>query len=144
MEQPVIKVKKLVPEAKLPVYAKPGDAGADLSAVEVVVIPPGHRSLVRTGLAFGLPPGWMVRVASRSGLAVKYGIEKGAGTIDEGYTGEIMVLLHNTDPYAHFNVVVGDRIGQAIVQPYWQAAFEEVEELPQTARGAAGFGSSGR
>jgi dUTP pyrophosphatase len=141
--QPLVQVKKMHPDAKLPKYAHDTDAGADLSSVDRVSIPPGHRALVHTGIALNLPQGWYARVRSRSGLGVKKGVEVGIGTIDEGYTGEVMVLVYNHDPYEHFEVAPGDRIAQMLVLPYWQAAFEEVEELPAKTRGSAGFGSTG-
>ncbi len=139
---PTVRVKKLHPDAKLPEYAHRDDAGADLSSVENVRVWPKSRTLVRTGISLDLPPGWYARVRGRSGLGVKKGVEVGIGTIDEGYTGEVMVLLHNhgNEP---FEVNAGDRIGQMLIVPYWQATFEEVEQLPAKGRSTAGFGSTG-
>lgn len=141
---PKVEVKKLHADAQIPTYAHRDDAGADLYSVEHHVIEAGHRALVKTGIALNLPPGWYARVRGRSGNGVKKGVEVGIGTIDEGYTGEVMVLLYNHDPYAAVEIKPGDRIAQMLVVPYWQASFEEIDALPDKTRGAAGFGSTGR
>lgn len=127
-----------------PTYAHPGDAGADLHAAEACVLQPAARALVGTGVRIALPAGTVGFVVPRSGLAAKHGITivNAPGTIDAGYRGEIKVILLNTSdtPYA---VSVGDRIAQLIVQRVEQVRFVAVDELPGSARGEGGFGSSG-
>ncbi len=140
-----IALQALDPELPLPVYAKPGDAGADLRSREDVVLGPGERALVPTGVAIALPEGYAGFVHPRSGLAARHGITvvNAPGTVDSGYRGEIMVTLLNTDGTAPFTVRRGDRIAQLVVQRVEQAVFEVVDVLPGSARGGTGFGSSG-
>jgi dUTP pyrophosphatase len=128
-----------------PVYAHPGDAGADLTAAEAVRLEPGERALVGTGVRIALPEGYLAFVVPRSGLAAKHGITivNSPGTVDAGYRGEIKVALLNTDARAAFDVAVGDRIAQLIVLPVPRARFLPVEELPESVRGEGGFGSTG-
>jgi dUTP pyrophosphatase len=128
-----------------PVYAHPGDAGADLIAAEAVRLQPGHRALVGTGVRIALPDGYVAFVVPRSGLAVKHGITvlNTPGTVDAGYRGEIKVTLMNTDPSEPYDIAVGDRIAQLIVMPVPRARFIPVEVLPESARGEGGFGSTG-
>lgn len=139
-----IPVKKLHPDAKLPVYATNGAAGADLHALEDAIVPAwGHR-LVQTGLAFAIPTGWEVQIRPRSGLAFKnmVSVLNTPGTIDSDYRGDIGVILVNHGS-EHFTVKAGDRIAQMVVAPVYQAAFDVVDELPETERGEGGFGSTG-
>ncbi|MEX5294842.1 dUTP diphosphatase [Kocuria sp. CPCC 205268] len=140
-----IALQALDPELPLPVYAKPGDAGADLRSREDVVLGPGERALVPTGVAIALPEGYAGFVHPRSGLAARHGITvvNAPGTVDSGYRGEIMVTLLNTDGTAPFTVRRGDRIAQLVIQRVEQAVFEVVDVLPGSARGGTGFGSSG-
>jgi dUTP pyrophosphatase len=128
-----------------PVYAKPGDAGADLRSTTAITIPAGQRSLVPTGVSIALPAGYVGLVHPRSGLAAKHGITvlNTPGTIDAGYRGEIMVILYNSSN-ADFEVAVGDRIAQLLIQTVETAKFVAVEKLPESERGETGFGSSGR
>lgn len=128
-----------------PVYAHPGDAGADITSAEAVVLEPGQRALVKTGLSIALPNGFVAYVMPRSGLALKHGIAlvNSPGTIDAGYRGEIGVILLNTDREKSFAIEVGDRIAQLVIQPVVRAEFVPVAELPGTHRGAGGFGSTG-
>ena len=128
-----------------PVYAKPGDAGADLRSTTAVTIAAGERSLVTTGVSIALPAGYVGLVHPRSGLAAKHGITvlNTPGTIDAGYRGEIMVILYNSSN-TDFEVAVGDRIAQLLIQTVETAKFVAVEKLPETERGETGFGSSGR
>ena len=130
----------------VPTYAHPGDAGADITASESVVLRPGERALVKTGLSIALPDGFVAFVMPRSGLALKHGISlvNSPGTIDAGYRGEIGVIMLNTDATEEFHIAPGDRIAQLVIQPVAQARFVAVEELPGTHRGAGGFGSTGR
>ncbi|WP_375537760.1 dUTP diphosphatase [Curtobacterium sp. MCBD17_030] len=128
-----------------PAFAKPGDAGADLVSAESFVLAPGERRLVGTGLAIALPDQHVGFVVPRSGLAAKHGITivNAPGTIDSGYRGEVKVALLNTDATEPYEVRVGDRIAQLIVMPVPRVTFTQVAELPQSARGQGGFGSSG-
>ena len=139
-----VKFRKTDPSATLPSYAHPGDAGMDLCSVEELVIPRGERRLVRTGLAMRLPPGYEAQVRPRSGLALKKGVTvlNSPGTIDEGYRGEIGVILVNPGDEP-FGVCKGDRIAQMVVAPCARAEIALVSELDSTERGAGGFGSTG-
>jgi dUTP pyrophosphatase len=129
----------------LPAYAHPGDAGADLVSAETVRLEPGQRALVGTGVSIALPDGFAAFVVPRSGLAAKHGITivNSPGTVDAGYRGEIKVALLNTDQHNAFDIAVGDRIAQLIVAPVARAVFLPVGELPDSVRGAGGFGSTG-
>ena len=128
-----------------PVYAKAGDAGADLRSTETVTIAPGQRALVKTGVKLALPNGYVGLVHPRSGLAAKHGITvlNAPGTVDAGYRGEVMVTLLNTSVES-FEVSRGDRIAQLLIQSVEKAQFLAVSELPESTRGETGFGSSGR
>lgn len=139
-----VKFRKTDPSATLPSYAHPGDAGMDLCSVEELLIPRGERRLVRTGLAMRLPPGYEAQVRPRSGLALKKGVTvlNSPGTIDEGYRGEIGVILVNLGDEP-FGVCKGDRIAQMVVAPCARAEIALVSELDSTERGAGGFGSTG-
>ena len=148
MTRPVIDVVRL-PHAEglpLPAYATEGAAGMDLLAAVMspVVIPPGGRMLVPTGLRIAIPPGYELQVRPRSGLALKNGIvlPNSPGTIDEDYRGELGIILLNAGD-APFVVERGMRIAQAVIAPVSRAAWREVAELPGTARGTGGFGSTG-
>jgi dUTP pyrophosphatase len=129
-----------------PSYAHPGDAGADLHAAEDVELLPGERAVVGTGLAIALPDGYAAFVHPRSGLASRYGVTlvNAPGTVDAGYRGEIKVTLINTDTKSAVRLRRGDRIAQLVIQKVEKAAFHEVDRLPGSARGAGGFGSTGR
>jgi len=142
---PEIAIQRLDAELPLPSYAHPGDAGADLVSAVDVVIEPGERTLVPTGIAVALPDGYAAFVHPRSGLAFKHGLSivNTPGTIDAGYRGEIKVLLINHDPHSSFTVTRGDRIAQLVIQRVERAAFVEVDSLDDTARGAGGYGSTG-
>ncbi|GAA1045910.1 dUTP diphosphatase [Rothia amarae] len=140
-----VQIQILDTELEIPRYAKDGDAGVDLRSTEKLVLEPGQRALVKTGIAIALPAGYVGLVHPRSGLAVKHGITvvNAPGTIDSGYRGEIMVCLLNTDRSESFSIERGDRIAQLIIQKYEHANFRQVEELEISARGSTGFGSSG-
>ncbi|GAA2222175.1 dUTP diphosphatase [Herbiconiux moechotypicola] len=135
----------LITAAAAPVYAHPGDAGADLLSTEGLTLAPGERRLVGTGVAIALPDGYAAFVVPRSGLAAKHGITvvNSPGTIDAGYRGEIKVVLLNTDSSVPYDIAVGDRIAQLIVMPVTRARFVPVETLPGSHRGEGGFGSTG-
>ena len=142
LEVPVV---RLDPDLPVPAYAKPGDAGVDLRARESLVLQPGERALVPTGIAIAIPEGYAGFVQPRSGLALKHGITclNTPGLIDSGYRGELKVLLINTDREAAFEIVRGERIAQLVLQAVATATFVEVGELDSSDRGATGFGSSG-
>jgi dUTP pyrophosphatase len=146
VDVPELPVRRLRPDLPLPAYAHPGDAGADLCAAEDVVLPPGGRATVGTGLAVAVPDGFAAFVHPRSGLAARHGITvvNAPGTVDAGYRGEVRVVLLNTDPAEPFTVRRGDRIAQLVVQPVTRVRFVDVAELPPSPRGEGGFGSTGR
>jgi dUTP pyrophosphatase len=128
----------------LPAYATSGAAGMDVVSAEDVVIAPGARHPVATGLALAIPEGFEIQVRPRSGLALKHGITvpNTPGTIDSDYRGELKVLLinHGNEPFA---IARGDRVAQLVLAPVVQAAWDEVTSLDETVRGAGGFGSTG-
>ena len=146
VDAPELPVRRLDPELPLPDYAHPGDAGADLCAAEEVVLPPGGRATVGTGMAVAVPDGYAAFVHPRSGLASRHGITvvNAPGTVDAGYRGEVKVVLLNTDRAEPFTVRRGDRIAQLVVQPVTRVRFLDVAQLPGTPRGEGGFGSTGR
>lgn len=138
-------VDVLIIAPQVPAYAHPGDAGADLVSGEALRLEPGQRALVGTGVRIALPDGYVAFVVPRSGLATKHGITivNSPGTVDAGYRGELKVTLLNTDTTEAYDIAVGDRIAQLIVMPVSRAQFIPVEELPESLRGAGGFGSTG-
>lgn len=139
-------VQRLDPGLPLPAYAHPGDAGLDLHAAADVVLAPGARAPVPTGLAVAVPEGCVGLVHPRSGLAARSGIAivNAPGTVDAGYRGEVVVLLVNLDPREEVRIARGDRIAQLLVQRVERVSVTEVEVLPPSARGESGFGSTGR
>ncbi|PRX51266.1 deoxyuridine 5'-triphosphate nucleotidohydrolase [Prauserella shujinwangii] len=138
-------LSRLDPGVPPPAYARPGDAGADLVTTSDIVLPPGERAVVGTGVAIALPPGYAGFVHPRSGLAARAGLSvvNTPGTIDSGYRGEIRVCLVNHDPREPIVLNRGDRIAQLVIQRVEQAEFVEVAELEATERGAGGYGSTG-
>lgn len=140
----VLKIKKLSPAAVMPSYAHPGDAGMDLSSCETVEIAPSSTAMVRTGIAVELPPGTEGQVRPRSGLAAKNAVTvlNAPGTIDEGFRGEIRVILinHGLDV---FRIEPGMRIAQLVIAPVLRAEIEEITGLSGSERGTGGFGSTG-
>ena len=141
-----ITVHRLDPGLPMPAYAHPGDAGADLRTAVDVVIAPGERVTVPTGLALALPEGYAGFVHPRSGLAARSGltIVNAPGTVDSGYRGEIKVTLLNTDSRASIELTRAERIAQLVIQRVERAEFVEVDSLSESERGANGFGSTGR
>ena len=137
--------RRLHPDAELPTYAHPGDAGADLRCVEPFTLAPGERRLVGTGVALALPEGYAGLVHPRSGLAARFGVTvlNAPGTLDAGYRGEILVCLLNTDRDRPVAFAAGDRIAQLVLTAVGRAEFEVVEELPPSVRGIDGHGSTG-
>ena len=148
-----VKIKQLHKDAKKPTYATDGAGCFDLYAVvndEIhgeapLVIPPGQNASVRTGLAFEIPPGFVLDIFSRSGHGFKSGIRlvNSVGQIDSDYRGEVLIGLHN-DRRAKFSVRNGDRIAQGRIIPVPRVSFEFVDELSPTARGTGGLGSTGK
>jgi len=138
-------VEVLLHGAEAPVYAHPGDAGADLVSTEDITLAPGQRATVPTGVSIALPAGYVALVVPRSGLAAKHGITvvNTPGTVDAGYRGEIKVILLNTDAAEPYTIATGDRIAQLLVMPVTRARFIPVDRLPGTQRGEGGFGSTG-
>src|SRR6202041_3422688 len=130
-----VQLIRLDPGVPLPAYARPGDAGADLSAAEDVDLAPGERAIVRTGIAIALPVGYAAFVHPRSGLAAKHGVTlvNAPGTIDSGYRGEIKVILLNTDSTRPVSLHRGDRIAQLVVQRVEHGSFREGTTLPGSA-----------
>jgi len=155
-----VKFKKLHPNAKLPSYAKPGDAGMDLCACldminwskvmnpedYAIYVAPGTIELIPIGLSMELPPGYEAQIRPRSGLALKEGITvlNSPGTIDEGYRGPVgIILINHLQSNFSFKVTNGMKIAQMVIKPVERAEIEEVEELSDTERGQGGFGSTG-
>lgn len=148
-----LRIKKTHPAARIPDYATDGAACFDLYAATVNgdartgdIVYPGHPVIVDTGLAFEVPPGYMLRIASRSGLAFKHGVEAFPGVIDSDYRGPVKVLLrcwHLGDDEPPVRIDPGQRVAQAYLCAVPRVEFEEVEELTDTARGDGGFGSTG-
>jgi dUTP pyrophosphatase len=140
-----VALQRLDAELPLPTYAHPGDAGADLVTRVDVELPPGGRATVPTGVAIALPEGYAAFVHPRSGLAARHGVTtlNAPGTIDAGYRGEIQVTLLNTDQRQAVVLRRGERIAQLVVQRVEHAVFVPVDELPGSARGAGGHGSTG-
>lgn len=136
-----LKVKRIHPEAKLPVYGHPGDAGLDLFAVADDVIPPGETRAVPTGLQVAIAPGHVGLVWDKSGLSLR-GVHRLAGVVDAGYRGEVRVVCVNLgrEPFA---VAKGMKIAQLLIQPVLSVRVVEAGELDETSRGEGGFGSTG-
>lgn len=143
---PPLTVRRLRPDAVLPVRQHPGDAGLDLCCVEPVRLNPGERAGVPTGLAVAVPEGFAGLVMPRSGLAARHGVTlvNAPGVIDAGYRGELRVLLLNTDPEAIFEAGSGERIAQLLLVPVALPGVVEVASLEDSTRGTGGFGSTGR
>lgn len=165
-----MKVKKLHPDAVIPKYAKPGDSGFDLAALEDVWIMPGETKVIPTGLAFEIPTGFEIQIRPRSGVTSKTKLRVQLGTIDAGYRGQLSVIIDNISPQEEkgtplgidgktiyfrvdgepihhseglYFIRKGDRIAQGIIAAVGRMAFEEVDELSETERGAGGFGHTG-
>ena len=138
-------LRRVDPGLPVPTYAHPDDAGADLCAAVDVELAPGARAVVPTGVAIALPDGYAAFVHPRSGLAAKHGVSivNAPGTVDAGYRGEILVVLVNHDPAATVRFARGDRIAQLVVQRVERVQFDVVAELPESARGTGGHGSTG-
>ena len=138
-----INVKKLSENATIPTQGTSFAAGYDLYAAEDAVVVCGTRKLIKTNISMEITPGYYGRIAPRSGLAYKNGIDVLAGVIDSDYRGDIGVILYNTDANIDFNVKKGDRIAQIIFEACYIATLNNVENLDNTLRQAGGFGSTG-
>lgn len=146
MTQVQVLITRLDPSIPLPLYAKGGDAGADIVTRIDFTLEPGERQLVPTGISIALPDGYVALVHPRSGLAIKHGVTmvNAPGTVDAGYRGELQCIMINHDAKEAITFHKGDRIAQLVIQKVERAEFVEVEELPGSGRGAGGFGSTGR
>jgi len=139
-----LKIIKITPDSKLPVRSTPGAAGYDLHSSDGHVILPGHRAVVNTGIKIQLPAGVYGRIAPRSGLAVKHGIQVGAGVIDSDYRGEVKIVLFNHDKHSAFIIKPGFRVAQLILERCECPDVVEVADFDNdTDRGTDGFGSTG-
>ncbi|MEY3100871.1 MAG: hypothetical protein RL435_17 [Actinomycetota bacterium] len=139
-------IQQLDPELPLPRFAKPGDAGADLYARIDLILAPGERALMPTGIAIALPPGFAAFIHPRSGLAIRDGLSmvNAPGTIDASYRGEVQVILVNMDTKNSISIKRGDRVAQLVIQRVENVQIVPVDALPGTERGAGGFGSTGK
>ncbi len=144
MEKYILKIKKISEKAIVPNYAHDGDAGLDLYSVEELVLEAGERALIHTGIQIELPKNTEAQIRPRSGLALKHGITtlNSPGTIDEGYRGEIGVILINHSKEC-FKIETGMKIAQIVIKPILNVQIEEANELSDSERKANGFGSSG-
>jgi len=140
-----LQVRRCREGAQLPRFAHPGDAGLDLYAAQSCTLQPFERQLIPTGVQIALPTGFAGFVTPRSGNALKLGLSfpNTPGLIDSGYRGELQVLAINLDPDTPLDIEVGDRIAQLVILPVPACVVHEVDELDETQRGMAGFGSSG-
>ena len=141
----IVQIQRIDKGLPMPDYARPGDAGMDVYSTIDCTLAPGARAIIPIGIAIALPEGYVCFAHPRSGLAAKNGISivNAPGTIDSGYRGEIKIILINTDSKESFEVKRGDRIAQLVFQKFESARFFEVEQLPESQRGAGGFGSTG-
>lgn len=144
MDKYKLKIQKVTEDAILPSYANTGDAGLDLFSTDNVILAPGDRALIHTGIKIELPENTEAQIRPRSGLALKHGISliNSPGTIDQGYRGEIGVIVinHGREP---FEVLKNMKIAQMVIKPVWTVQIEEVNNLTNSERGEGGFGSTG-
>jgi dUTP pyrophosphatase len=138
-------IKLIHPKARIPVYNHEGDSGADVYAIQDVLLNPGMTAEIKTGIILDIPPGYEIQVRSRSGLALKTGVIvlNSPGTVDSSYKGELVVILNNTARYSH-NIQEGDRIAQIVLQEVKQARFVPTAQLSDSTRKTNGFGSTGQ
>lgn len=139
----VLKIKKLRPDAVLPAYAHPGDAGMDIFAAEAVTIAPGQYAKIPTGVAIEVPEGYVSLVWDKSGLASNYGLKNLGGVIDAGYRGEYMITLINLGK-EKYTIEKHHKVAQILIQKIEHPTIVEVAELSDTSRGQGGFGSTGK
>jgi dUTP pyrophosphatase len=140
-----IKIEKIFPDAILPSYSHPRDAGMDLFSYETYILKPGERRLFKTGLKVEIQEGYEMQIRPRSGLALNHGVTvlNTPGTIDAGYRGEVGVILINHGEEV-YSIGKGDKIAQAVISSVKRAVLEEVEKLEESSRGEGGFGSTGK
>ena len=138
-----LKIKKIHPEAVLPTFAHPADAGMDLYALETVTIESGERVQIKTGIAMAIPMGYVGLIWDKSGVSQKFGLKTFGGVIDSGYSGEVMIGLLNTSP-ENFTFEAGQKVAQMLIQKIEHPSILEVIELDETNRGEGAFGSSGK
>ena len=138
-----IKVKKLSEDAIIPTRANSTDAGLDLYSTQDLIVLKKTRAMIRTNISLEIPEGYYGRIAPRSGLAWKHGIDVFAGVVDSSYRGPINVILYNSCAN-DFKISKGDRIAQLIIEKHYNFPIEVVEELSDTNRGSGGFGSTGK
>jgi dUTP pyrophosphatase len=145
MERVPLEVQRLDRDLPLPRYQHKGDAGLDLHAAESVVLAPGERAVVGTGIAVAIPTGFVGLAVPRSGFAVRLGLSlvNTPGIVDSGYRGEVRLVLINLDPREPVEINRGDRVAQLVLVPVAAADIVECDELPPSVRGEAGFGSTG-
>lgn len=138
-------IQRLDSDLPIPTFEYPGDAGLDLRAREGLVLTPGQRALIPTGISIALPPGFVGLIHPRSGLAIKTGFTllNSPGTIDAGFRGEIAVIGYNSDTVEDIKISRGDRIAQLVISEIPRITLVEVTELPGSVRSGQGFGSSG-
>lgn len=139
----ILKIKKLHPDAKLPVFAHPGDAGMDIYAIEDTEVLPGQVVKIRSGLAMEIPYGFVGLCWTRSGLANTHKIKVSSGVIDSGYRGEVLLGIINFGTEA-YTFKKGEKVLQMLIQKVEQPEIVEAEELTETSRGEGGFGSTGK
>ena len=146
MKRVEVLITRLDPSVPMPTYSKPGDAGADITTRIDIVLKPGERALVPTGISIALPDGYVALVHPRSGLAIKHGVTmvNAPGTVDAGFRGELQCIMINHDQNEAITFKKGDRIAQLVIQKVERAEFVEVKDLPGSGRGTDGFGSTGR
>jgi len=138
-----LQIKKLHPNATIPSFANPGDAGMDLHCVESVTIPPKSRVSIKTGISASFEQGYVALIWDKSGLAAKHGITILAGVLDSEYRGEYIVVAYNTSDIA-YTFAANDKVAQLLIQPVLHPTIEIVDELDATQRSRNGFGSSGK
>ncbi|HET8574694.1 MAG TPA: dUTP diphosphatase [Candidatus Paceibacterota bacterium] len=143
MEEFIVKIKRLELDAKIPNYAYEGDAGFDLFAMEPVVLSPGERKMIRTGIAMEIPHGFVGLIWDKGSVSMKYGLKTLGGVVDSGFRGEIKVGLVNLSG-EDYKIEKHDKVAQMIVQEFEHAQIEEAEDLGKSERGEKGFGSSGK
>jgi dUTP pyrophosphatase len=137
-----ILVKKLIADAKIPSFALPGDVGMDLFSAEDVVLKPGGRASVKTGIAIKIPEGYAGLIWDKGGIAWKGGIKTMGGVVDSGYRGEVGVVLCNLSKEV-YTIKKGDKVAQMLVQKVESPEIVETDKLDETTRGAGAFGSTG-
>jgi len=135
-------IKKLHPDAIIPKYALPGDAGMDLYALETIILSPNQKTIVPTGIAMAIPKNHVGLVWDKSGIASKHHLHTLAGVIDETYRGELKVVIGNFGELP-YTIEKGKKFAQLLIQPITHPEIQEVETLDETHRGAGGFGSTG-